>query len=139
MSRTGKIILLLAGVVILALIGYELVKAETTTLHWTGSYDPKPGPPPRPAVKVATYQIRYGLDSTKLANDSTYGTFLPYPGVPADSGKADSVLVTGLPTESVVYFSVRAVDSSGLADGWSNIAMRKFPDRTPPARVIDLK
>jgi hypothetical protein len=137
MSRTGKIWALVAAMIIVALIGYQLVKGQTVavTRHWSGSYDPKPG---RPASRVLTYKVYWGTDSLTFTNNPATGTVVPYTATPADSGKADSVAVPGLPADTRVYYAVAAVDSAGNVAPWSNIYAETTPDRTAPKKVVDL-
>lgn len=131
MTRTGKLIVAL--IVLLAALGFWKVvhgQAVAAKRYWSGSYDPKPG---RPASRVKTYELRWGTDSLTFTTNPATGTLANYIGTPADSGKADSMIVAGLPSDSRVYFAIRALDSAGNAAAWSNIFAETQPDRTPPA------
>ncbi len=137
MSRTGKILCIIGAMIIVALIGYQLVKGQTvaTVRHWSGSYDPKPG---RPASRVLTYKVYWGTDSLAFTTNPATGNLVPYTQTPADSGKADSVAISGLPADTRVYYAVAAVDSVGNVAPWSNIYAETTPDRTPPKKITDL-
>ena len=138
MSTTGKILLLLLAMAVVAFIGYRVVFGQTITqkMTWTGTYDPHKD---RPASRVASYQMRFSTDSANFFKDTvSASTLVLYPGPVADSGKPDSMDVPGVPSDSRVWFSIRAVDSAGQVDGWSNMAVKQTPDRTPPKPVTNL-
>lgn len=138
MSKFGKTILWTAIVLAVLIAVYALVHSQsiTVTRHWTAPYDPHPN---RPASRVASYQLRYSTDSVNFFKDTvSASTLVPYAGTPADSGRPDSMIVSGLPGDTRVWFAIRAVDSAGNVDGWSNIYAETEPDHTPPTKINTL-
>jgi hypothetical protein len=68
---------------------------------------------------VAGYQVRYAKSLITSANfdDSAVATAVPYAGVPAAVGQADSVVISSLYIENGYYFGVASVDAEGRRSG----------------------
>lgn len=78
-----------------------------------------------------------GTDTLSWWNAATRFTGT-YP-VPRVAGTADSVQVTGLPSDSQLYAIVRAFDEVPNLSGFSNVAAFRTPDFIPPGRIQDLR
>jgi hypothetical protein len=136
MKRHEKIILFAVIVGVIALT-WVMTHGQTVTVtrHWTGVCDPHPD---QPASRVTTYQLRWSIDSAAFFLNPASGTLVPYVGTPADSGKADSMVVGGLPSEKKVWFAIRGIDAVGNPGLWSDPFKEIQPDRTGPLKVQDL-
>lgn len=78
-----------------------------------------------------------GTDTLSWWNAATRFTGT-YP-VPRVAGTADSVQVTGLPSDTQLYAIVRAFDEVPNLSGFSNVAAFRTPDFIPPGRIQDLR
>ncbi len=78
-----------------------------------------------------------GTDTLSWWNAATRWTGT-YP-TPKVAGTADSVIVLGLPNDTVLYAAMKACDEVPNCSGFSNIAVGKTKDFVPPGRVSDLR
>jgi len=104
------------------------------TLRWTAPADKGS------SGGASTYDVRYSTTTITAATWSaaTQVSGEPKPGTP---GKADSLVVNGLLSDTYYYFALKSADKESNWSDLSNVAGGKTaspPDVTPPAAVQDL-
>ena len=131
-----KILMFLCSLMLLiSSSGCDLVlgDAVSVTLAWTAPGDDG---------DVGTcdrYDLRWATDSTALIDDFTSQQGGPLPMVPQESGSTESYTVTGLDSESVYFFAVKAADEAGNWSPLSNVISVLTPDDEAPVQITDLR
>jgi len=109
----------------------------TATLLWTAPGDDG-------AIgRASRYDIRYSANAITGTDTLTWwnaATVVPTTGkVPALSGTADSMAVTGLTAGTLYRAIIRTGDEVPNWSGYSNIAIIDLRDLIAPARITDLR
>jgi chitodextrinase len=93
--------------------------------------------------RAARYDLRFSTTAISAADTLTWwnaaSVFDMSGRVPAASGTADSVLVTGLTPATRYYFILRAADEVPNWSGFSNLAIVDTRDVIAPSRIADLR
>ena len=88
-------------------------------------------------------QYKIGLSEQPISDSSwNHVPLFPGPPKPKPSGRIDAVDISGLDSNKVYYFAIKAVDEVGNHSGLSNIVHRVASpagDTIPPAAITDLE
>lgn len=90
------------------------------------------------AGTAASYDLRY---SPEPINDQNWHTAAAIPGLapPKPAGQLETVVITGLPSNSRAYFALKTSDEVPNESALSNNAMETtLQEQTPPATIGDL-
>lgn len=92
---------------------------------------------------ASVYDLRWSYDSTAIANVLNWGTQNqttgePIPRCPSPTAK-DTFNVTGLPSDTLLFFALRVGDEVGNWSPLSNIKRVRTPDGLVPGAVADLE
>lgn len=119
-------------VFVLMISSFAFGQTASISLNWTAvGNDSLTG-------TAVEYDLRYSTDSTALANSfitCTRVTLVPAPHV---AGTLEHFIVTGLPSNTLLFFAIRVADERPNWSGISNIVRYRTPDVIPPARITDL-
>jgi hypothetical protein len=104
----------------------EATAGETLDVQWTAPGDDGD-------VGTATsYDLRWSTNPIDNGNFPS-ATAIPTP-LPSRAGTAESLLVSGFPSEDIVYLALKSTDNEGFTSGLSNVAQVTTPG-VPPAPV----
>lgn len=132
------LLLVVGGAVLWLLVskpGESQVVSQTFTFTWPGD-DGMTGTASSLELRWSTAAI-VGTDTLSWWNAATRWAGA-YP-VPKVAGTPDSVIVTGLPNDTVVYAVAKACDEVPNCSGFSNVAVGKTKDFVPPAPPQNLR
>ena len=92
---------------------------------------------------ASAYDLRWSYDSTAIANvlnwaNQTQVTGEPVPRCPSPTAK-DTFVVSGLPSDTVLFFAVRVGDEIPNWSPLSNIRRVRTLDNLGPGPVVDLE
>ncbi len=105
--------------------------ASSVTLTWTAPGDDGT------TGTAASYDVRYSTSPIDEGNwtSATQATGGPAPSV---AGSPESMVVSGLSSDTTYYFALKTSDEVPNVSALSNVATAATPDVTPPAAVTDL-
>lgn len=138
-SLTGFLLIFLVLCVIV-FISCSDVETDPTNnyadLSWTApaDYDNQGVP-----HKVAFYDIRIADDSLFFYSKWLLCTEIVNSLTPKDPGSLETFRVTNLMSDTLIFFAIKSVDSSGNVSLISNIVWKRTPDENPPDAIGDLK
>ena len=92
---------------------------------------------------ASTYDLRWGYDSGSIANILNWTSMNQVAGEPtprcAGLNVKDTFIVSGLPSDTILFFCVRVGDEIPNWSALSNIKRVRTPDGLVPGPVIDLE
>lgn len=121
-------------VIALVLFAASFANAQTASisLNWTAVGDDSL------SGTAVEYDLRWSTDSTALANSFISCTRVALVPTPKLVGQREHFIVTGLPSDTLLFFAIRVADERPNWSGISNIVRYRTPDVIPPARITDL-
>jgi hypothetical protein len=119
--------------ILLLLVGTAYSQTAQVGLNWTAVGDDSL------TGTASQYDLRWSTDSTALVNNWATCTRVTLVPPPLPSGGREYFLVTGLPSDTLLFFAIKVADERPNWSGMSNIVRYRTPDVTPPARITDLK
>lgn len=121
-------------VILFILFAASIASAQTASisLNWTAVGDDSL------SGTAVEYDLRWSTDSTMLANNFLMCTRVDLVPAPHIVGTREHFIVTGLPSDTLLFFAIRVADERPNWSGISNIVRYRTPDVIPPARVTDL-
>lgn len=120
-------------VFLLLIPAFANAQTASVTLTWTATGDDST------SGTAAVYDLRWSTDSTALVNDFFNQNKVSLVPPPIPSGGVESFTVTGLPTDTIIFFSIIVADEVPNWCAMSNIVRWRSPDMTPPARITNLR
>jgi hypothetical protein len=92
---------------------------------------------------ASVYDLRFGYDSAAIGNVLNWATQNqaigePVPRCPSPTAK-DTFVVSGLPSDTVLFFALRVGDEAGNWSVLSNVRRVRTLDVIAPGPVIDLE
>lgn len=95
-------------------LGSSTATTNSVTLSWTAPSDTGP------TGKAASYEVRYSTSPITSANFSS-ATAVTGVAAPKAAGQAESLVVSGLASNTQYYFAMKSIDSAGNASALSNV------------------
>lgn len=87
--------------------------------------------------QASAYDVRWSytvITAASFATATRFNTTKP----PKAPGTIDTIVVTGLPSDTLLYFAVKTGDEQNNWSTLSNVISFRTPDITPPGPITDL-
>ena len=133
MKKAIWIVVALIAVVLLLLYLTGDAQTASVNLIWTAVGDDDN------IGTAAHYDLRRSTDSLQLLNswNSCEGGIITL--IPSISGTTENWTINNLPTNTKIFFSVKAIDEAGNIGDIGNILGITTPDFDKPAPILDLR